>query len=515
MTRILKHIFWLLPLTVNIGCTLTKSANKHPETEFRGVWIATVANIDWPKHPSDPLDKKKGDYLRILNFYDSLNFNAVIVQLRTAGDALYPTELAPWSRVLSGKEGQAPETDLLPWMIGQAHDRGMEFHAWMNPYRATTDLDTLKLAPDHDYYRHRDWMIRYGKKYYYDPGLPAVRMHLTDIMREIVEKYPVDGLHFDDYFYPYKIKDTDFPDGNTYKQFAQTGQNMDDWRRSNVDSLIQQVHGAIKGIKPWVRFGISPFGVWRNQTSDPKGSDTQAGQTTYDDLYADPLLWMRKRWIDYIVPQLYWSLDYPVASHKKLVSWWAANAQGTQVYIGNGPYKIRKNPDKAWENKRELPKQIALARETPNIDGNVFFSAKSLMGDNKDVVTLLGKKLYSRPALVPDQNVPGTIVRGATTVEWAPGGAEAPYGKLKIRHWDSLPAYAAVFAINNRKKPEKRKLLGQVYIPALSASSVEFTIPDFGRNAKLFGVMLHNTLAQTTQMEMAARNTKEINKTTN
>ncbi|MBN7817073.1 family 10 glycosylhydrolase [Algoriphagus sp. YJ13C] len=371
--------------------------------EFRGVWIATVANIDWPLSPDDPYEKQKRDFLEILDYYKSLNFNAVIVQVRTAGDAFYPSNLAPWSKYLTGKQGKAPQTteNPLTWMINEAHARGMEFHAWLNPYRATMDLKTEELSPDHDYNLHRDWMLKYGTKYYYNPALPEVKNHLLKVIKEIVDNYDIDAIHFDDYFYPYKIPREDFPDKASYNKYKKPGQSQDDWRRDNVNQLIFALNETIKASKPWVQFGISPFGVWRNQDKDPKGSPTRAGQTNYDDLYADVLLWMKNGWVDYMIPQLYWSMEHPLASHRILNDWWARNHNNTNIYIGNGPYKIRDDSDEAWKDPKEINNQISYTRTLPTIQGNAFFSAKSMKIKNQDVAQLLKNELYNEPTLPP------------------------------------------------------------------------------------------------------------------
>ena len=382
------------------------SQNKtiHPKNEFRAVWIATVVNIDWPKAGTDSVEKQKTDYIEILEAYKKLNYNAVIVQIRSVGDAFYPSKLAPWSRYLTGKEGQAPKPyyDSLAWMIEQAHQRGFEFHAWLNPYRATFDTKVETLSKEHDFFKYRDWMIKYGEtgkeKYYYNPGLPEVQSHLTAVVEEVVKNYDIDAIHFDDYFYPYKVTGKVFNDSASFKKFSYK-QSLEDWRRDNVNTFVKNIYFSIKRLKPWVQFGISPFGVWRNKSLDPRGSDTQAGQTNYDDLYADPIAWMEGKYIDYMLPQLYWSIDHKTASYSKLLKWWADNSSNANVYIGNGSYKIKSDSDKKWFIPSEIPNQIDLTRTYPNIQGNAYFSAKSFVNNNKDVTTFLENNQYKYPAI--------------------------------------------------------------------------------------------------------------------
>ncbi|NVJ86325.1 MAG: family 10 glycosylhydrolase [Algoriphagus sp.] len=371
--------------------------------EFRGFWVATVVNIDWPESGTDSWEKQKADFLKLLDYYQGLNFNAAIVQIRAAGDAFYPSNYAPWSRYLTGQEGKSPQTleNPLSWMIRETHLRGIEFHAWLNPYRATFDDKTELLSPDHDFFLHPDWMLNYGSKYYYNPGLPEVKEHLKKIIQEIVYNYDVDAIHFDDYFYPYKVANQEFPDQATFQKFKKSGQSIADWRRENVNTLVKEVCQTIKASKPWVQFGISPFGVWRNKDKDPNGSATQAGQTNFDDLYADPLTWMENKWIDYLIPQLYWSMDFSLASYRVLSDWWNERSFGTAVYIGNGPYKIRDNADVAWNDPEELIRQVAYIRTLPALGGNSYFSAKSLYSKNQDVAGLLKNQLYDKPVLPP------------------------------------------------------------------------------------------------------------------
>ncbi|MBK7871875.1 MAG: family 10 glycosylhydrolase [Saprospiraceae bacterium] len=335
-----------------------------PKREFRAVWVASVANIDYPRQPSPNSIALQEQFKTLLEQYKQVGLNAIIVQIRPTGDALYPTELAPWSKYLAGRQGlaPAPDYDPLKFMIDEAHKMGFEFHAWMNPYRATMDLDTLSLAPNHAFHAHRDWMVRYGGRFYFNPALPQVRQHINDIVKEVVTKYDVDAIHFDDYFYPYKIKDEVFPDSIDFWRYGARFSNIEDWRRSNVDSLIENISTTINEIKPYVKFGISPFGVWRNKDKDPSGSDTRAGATTYDDLYADVVKWMRLGWIDYLIPQLYWNIGFPPADHATLVGWWGSRSYERDLYIGHAAYKVQNDPQPAWNVPDEIPKQIQLNR---------------------------------------------------------------------------------------------------------------------------------------------------------
>lgn len=402
----LKSLTILFAFLFSTGNALAQAKIMYPKNEFRAVWIATVANIDWPKNSTDPVEKQKSDFIEILDTYKKLRYNAVIVQIRSNGDAFYPTDLAPWSRNLTGKEGKAPSPfyDTLEWMIDQVHQRGFEFHAWLNPYRATSSANLEIVSKKHDLIQHPEWMIKYAGKYYYNPGLPEVQNHLTMVIEEVVKKYDIDAIHFDDYFYPYTVDGEKFNDTDSFNKYS-NGLELADWRRNNVNVFVQQIATSIKKIKPWVQFGISPFGVWRNQSVDPRGSDTQAGQTNYDDLFADPLHWMENNWIDYILPQLYWSFNHPKASYSKLLKWWSENSKNTAIYIGNGSYKIKSDSDKSWDSPFEIPNQIDYSRSFNNVQGNAFFSAKWFLNKNQEVTQLLAEnqyKYHAIPAAVPN-----------------------------------------------------------------------------------------------------------------
>ncbi|HNP20673.1 MAG TPA: family 10 glycosylhydrolase [Panacibacter sp.] len=378
------------------------SSFAQPRYEFRAVWIATVNNIDWPSAKGLPVVTQKAEYIAMLDSLQKIGINAVVVQVRPAADAFYPSQYEPWSEFLNGVQGlpPLPYYDPLQFMIDEAHKRGMEFHAWLNPYRAVFDLKSSSVSPTHITRIHKDWFIVYGTKKYFNPGLPETRQFVTNIVKDIVKRYDVDAIHMDDYFYPYRIAGKEFPDANTYKKYG-NGLTKDAWRRSNCDSIIKMIHDAIIDIKPTVQFGISPFGVWRNRNQDADGSPTQAGQTNYDDLYADILLWLRNGWIDYVAPQLYWEIGHRLCDYTLLLDWWGRHSYGKHVYIGHGVYRTQENPTTAWFNKKELPNEIAMLRNNSAIQGSIYFSAVSILRNPNGWADSLRLNEYSRPALLP------------------------------------------------------------------------------------------------------------------
>jgi len=375
--------------------------------EFRAAWIATVKNIDWPSSIGLSTQEQKRELLTLLDTFKSLNFNAVIFQIRPSADAFYNSKFEPWSEYLTGTSGQAPSPyyDPLAFVISETHKRGMEFHAWLNPYRAMVDYEehesnTLDLIDEKP-----EWFINYGKNKYFNPGLPDVRAYTNKVVADIVQNYDVDAIHFDDYFYPYKIEGEPFPDSSSFKTFGQDfyPHNLDDWRRNNVNLIIEELATTIKSIKPWVQFGISPFGVWRNKSVDPLGSNTEAGQTNYDDLYADILLWLKNDWLDYVLPQAYWQIGHELADYKTIVKWWVDNSYQTNLYIGQGVYKLDPKSSKvAWKQSQptEIGKQIELNRTTSRIQGHVFFSAKTFLKNTLNINDEL-KNNYFEYAILP------------------------------------------------------------------------------------------------------------------
>jgi uncharacterized lipoprotein YddW (UPF0748 family)/DNA-binding MarR family transcriptional regulator len=379
--------------------------NRCPKYEFRAVWVASVENIDWPSKKGLPVDSQKAEFTRLLDMHERNGLNAVVVQIRPAADAFFPSPYEPWSEWLTGIQGQPPSPyyDPLAFMIEETHKRGMEFHAWCNPYRAVHTIGKSSVAPDHITRQHPDWFVRFEKTLYFDPGNKEVQDYVTSVIRDIVRRYDIDALHFDDYFYPYDIVEgggpgKDFPDNPSYALYG-NGLSKGDWRRANVDSVIVRIGKVIKEEKPHCKFGISPFAIWRNNNKDPEGSDTHAGQTDYDNLYADILLWLRNGWIDYIVPQIYFEFSHPHAPYAVLVDWWARHTYGRQCYVGLAPFLAGTRP--AWREYNQLTRQIKVLRSYPSIQGAVFFSSKSFETNPNGWCDSLQNNYYNYPALIP------------------------------------------------------------------------------------------------------------------
>jgi uncharacterized lipoprotein YddW (UPF0748 family) len=369
---------FILTLVISLSWAQNTTVVTNPLYEFRGVWIATVANIDWPLPKQYDVEEQKLEFIRQLEIHQRNGMNAVIVQVRPASDAFYPSQYEPWSQWLTGKQGKQPFPyyDPLQFMIEEAHKRGFEFHAWLNPYRANINIGKASIAPNHITKQHPEWFLHYGGKLYFDPGNKLGQKWVTDVVRDIVKRYNVDAIHMDDYFYPYRIPGKEFPDKESYARYG-NGLSKADWRRSNTDSIIVALNRVIKEEKPWVKFGISPFGVWRNQAQDPEGSHTQAGVTNYDDLYADVLLWTKNGWIDYVAPQLYWELGHPKVAYETLIDWWSRHAYGRHMYIGHGVYRANEKNSKAWHNTTQLPRQLQILRSYPTIQGSAYYSSNS------------------------------------------------------------------------------------------------------------------------------------------
>lgn len=349
-----------------------------PKREFRAAWIASVANIDWPSKPGLPSIQQQEQFIHLLDELKSIGCNAVIVQIRPSADALYASSIEPWSHYLTGRQGQPPFPyyDPLKFMIQETHSRNMEFHAWFNPFRALVDNRKNLNPASHVTKKHPDWIINYGDKAYINPGIPEAREYVISVIMDVVKRYDIDGVHLDDYFYPYRIAGKEFGDQKSYAQYN-GGMNKEDWRRNNINLFISLLNANIKSVKPYVKFGISPFGIWRNASKDPRGSLTRGGQTDYDDLYADVLLWMQKGWIDYLMPQLYWEHGNHAAAFDVLLPWWNANGYGRHIYYGLGLYRMVNTHSSIWSKPSEILWQIHDIRQQSTTPGYCFFSASN------------------------------------------------------------------------------------------------------------------------------------------
>ncbi len=380
---------------------LSHNAHAQTRSEFRGVWVATVDNIDWPGKGNFNTDSQKVEFIRLLDMHQRNGMNAIVVQIRPCTDAFYPSPYEPWSQWLSGVQGKPPSPyyDPLQFMIAETHKRKMVFHAWMNPYRAVFNINETVVAATHITRLHPEWFITYGDKKYFDPGNKAAQQYVTAVVKDVVSRYEVDAIHFDDYFYPYKIEGKVFPDDATYRLYG-NGLTRDDWRRSNTDSIIAALSATIKKENKQCQFGISPFGVWRNVDRDPiNGSKTNGAQSNYDDLYADILLWLKNGWIDYVAPQLYWEFGHRKAPFEVLLNWWGKHTYGKQCYIGIGIY--RANSNAAWSNNNQLSRQIEALRNTPNINGMIFFSSKTFETNPNGWSDSLRLNYFKEPAALP------------------------------------------------------------------------------------------------------------------
>ncbi|MGD9484195.1 family 10 glycosylhydrolase [Streptomyces sp. TRM70308] len=355
-----------------------------PRPGVRGMWIATVETIDWPRTRGVAPEAQRRELDALLDTAVERRLNTVFFQVRPTADALWPSPHEPWSAWLTGVQGRDPGWDPLGHAVRAAHARGLALHAWFNPYRVANHGDASRLVADHPARTHPGWLVPYGGKLYYNPGLPAVRRFVQDAMFDAVERYAVDGVHWDDYFYPYPVAGQAFDDDAAYAEHGGDFADRGDWRRHNVDLLVREAKARLRRVRPAARFGVSPFGVWRNAATDPAGSDTRAGVQTYDDLYADTRRWVREGWVDYIAPQVYWHIGFAAADYATLVPWWDAVCRGTGVdlYVGEALYKAGDPAQPAaWQDPAELSRHLAFAADHPRVEGHVFYSARHVAAD--------------------------------------------------------------------------------------------------------------------------------------
>jgi uncharacterized lipoprotein YddW (UPF0748 family) len=389
----------LLLFTLLLGC-----ATQPPpaQREFRAAWVASVVNIDWPSKPGLPVEQQQREMLAILNRARELNLNAIILQIRTSADALYPSELEPWSEYLTGAQGQPPELqyDPLAAWIAESHRRGIELHAWFNPYRARHPNAKTPEAPNHIANAKPHLVKQYGGYLWLDPGEKEAEDHTVAVFMDVVRRYDVDGVHIDDYFYPYPDPQAgEFPDDPSWQKYQSAGGTLSraDWRRDNINRTIERIYTEIKSAKPHVKFGISPFGIWQ-----PGYPPEVKGFNQYESLYADAKLWLNKGWCDYYTPQIYWKIDAPEQPYANLLAWWIEqNTRGRHIWPGNFTSRIGDpNPQRRFE-PQEIVNQIAVTRTYDGASGNVHFSMKPLLQNRRNIATMLREGQYADPALVP------------------------------------------------------------------------------------------------------------------
>ena len=427
-----------------VACALADPSCVPPTVgrEFRGVWVASVANIDWPSRPGLSTTAAKRELTTLLDRARSAGLNAVIFQVRPAGDALYASKLEPWSEYLTGRQGVAPKPawDPLAFAVQEAHRRGMELHAWFNPYRARHTSAKGPLSSRHLTRRRPELVKTYGKQLWMDPGEPGVREHTVRVILDVVQRYDIDGVHLDDYFYPYKERASgggvlDFPDSASYARYVNGGGTLprDDWRRDNVDQLVEELYRRIHELKPGVKFGVSPFGIWR-----PGFPEQVRGFDAYTELYADARRWLREGWVDYFAPQLYWPVTQQAQAFPVLLRWWAEqNLHGRHLWPGNFSSRVGDSSRAPWLTS-EIVSQVAATRAEAGAGGNIHFSAKVFLEDRDSITTRMAQQSYGAPAIVPpspwlkvpEQGAPRVEMRrdarGVLTARLTPSGSELP-----------------------------------------------------------------------------------------
>lgn len=457
--------------TIRRPATTQVPAEREAKHEFRGAWIQTVHQ---PEYAKMSVNEMKRDFIKKLDFLQQCGINAIIFQVRPEADAFYKSDIEPYSRFFTGVQGRAPENNFDPmaFLIKECRKRNMEFHAWLNPYRVSTSGNTT-LADSHIYFEHPEWFVTYNKMILFDPGLPESRSFICKVVRDIVMRYDVDAIHMDDYFYPYPVAGLAFPDENSFRKYGISKgykpSQRDDWRRENVNILVKEIKRTILNSKPWVRFGISPFGIYRNKksTTDGSGSNTN-GLQNYDDLYADITKWVKMGWIDYNIPQIYWEIGHNAADYVTLAKWWNANANGGHLYIGQSVERTMK--------ANELTRKMHYERNLPNVSGNCFWPANEILWNNNGVADSLKRNYHRYPALIPAythlHNHSPKEVRKLKT-EWSADGYKLSW---KSEQDEFNPETARYFVIYRFRQGEKHDLSNPARIVAITPDQ-EYVLP--------------------------------------
>jgi uncharacterized lipoprotein YddW (UPF0748 family) len=412
-----------------------------PKHELRGVWVSTHLSLDWPNRTQTP-EQQRSALKAILDHNNATGMNAVFFQVRSQADAMYPSELEPWSYYLTNSQGSAPAPfwDPLAYAIDETHKRGMEFHAWINPYRAVantaTEANTAQYASTHVSRTHPEWLLTVGTVKILNPGLAAVREHVGRVIQDIVGRYDIDGLHFDDYFYPSGTIADDASYNADPRGFPATAAGRADWRRDNINMLIERVGLDIRTAKPWVKFGVSPSGIYRSSTDPALGSPTSSGASQhYLNSYADTRKWLREGWVDYLAPQVYWYIGQAGSDYKLLVPWWNENAFGRHIYIGLADYKMG---TAGWTSPAQIADQIGMNRANANVFGQIHFRHAFLQADPLGYRTALMKTTYHAPALPPAMAWKGSGAPPAPSA-LAAAAADGAAGNAVQLSWTAAP----------------------------------------------------------------------------
>jgi uncharacterized lipoprotein YddW (UPF0748 family) len=445
-TTIMKKVIAMLLLLLSF---LTVQAQKR---EFRGAWIQCV-NGQFQGMSTSAMQRTLSQQLDVLQ-RDGVN--AIIFQVRPECDALYASHIEPWSRFLTGVQGNAPSPywDPLQWMIQQCHQRGMELHAWINPYRAKTK-GTTSLAEQSVAIQHPSWVFGYDNQLILNPALQEVRNYVCSVVDDIVSRYDIDGLHIDDYFYPYPVAGQVIPDADMYRANPQGCRTLADWRRHNVNLFIEQLSNTIHQRKPWVKFGVSPFGIYRNQNSDPQNGSATRGLQNYDDLYADVLLWVNNGWVDYCVPQLYWQIGHPAADYQTLIRWWNNHASNRPLFIGEDVERTTKYPDPQNPNSNQMPAKYRLHQQMSHVDGTVLWYAKAVVDNVGNYGTVLRDYYWRYPALQPlmpfiDKKAPRKPKK--VKPHWTADGYFLTWRQPKGKDWDDVVTRYVVYRFAKGEK---------------------------------------------------------------
>lgn len=478
----MKKILLLFAFSLSL---LVSFAASNPKREFRGAWIQCVNGQYLGKTPAQLRQMLSSQ----LDTLQQCGINAILFQVRAEGDALYKSSYEPWSRFLTGTQGVAPSDgwDPLAWMVQECHQRDMECHAWLNPYRAKTKF-TKELASNHPAVLHPERIFEYDELYIFNPAIPENRTYTCMVVEDILQHYDVDGIHIDDYFYPYPVKGVPLPDASYYQADPRGFATIEDWRRDNVNLLIRDLHHLVRSVKPWCKFGVSPFGIYRNS---PTGANNKEGSAThgtqnYDDLYADILYWVKQGWVDYTIPQVYWNLGTPAADYEVLLHWWNDYCNGRPLFIGQDVERTVKGVDPHNAHSHQMLVKYDLQRSLSHIQGSCQWYAAAVVNNPGNYRTVLQRVYHSTPALQPlmpfiDSKAPGkprhlTLLRGSSTgctLKW-----EAPKAKKELDHTRQYVVYQF-------GKGEKVNLESADHIVCITHANF-ITLPTPPRGTKIF-----------------------------